>query len=164
MLLNQGVHAIHIIRRDTHSCGATQMTFGILVGIRIIAQFGDVFIGHEAYQFAVLVYHRQFLYLMRLERIHDGLVVRGADGNKLLARHHLTHGLVHIRLKPQVAVRHNTHQHMLLVHHRDTADMILMHHLECIAYRLVTEDGYRVGNHAVLCTFDAANLCRLLCD
>ena len=42
--------------------------------------------------------------------------------------------------------------------------MILMHHLERIAYRLVTEDGYRVGNHAILRTFDAANLCRLLCD
>ena len=101
---------------------------------------------------------------MRLEGIHDGLVVRGADGNKFLARHHLAHGLVHIRLETQVAVRHNTHQHMLLVHHRDTADMILMHHLECIAYCLVTEDGYRISNHAVLCTFDAAHLCGLLCD
>ena len=127
-------------------------------------QFGDIFIGHQAYQLALFVYYRQFLHFMSLECIHHGPVVRSADSDEVLTGHHLADSAVHVGLEAQVAVRDDTHQHMVLVHHGNTADMVLVHHPQRIAYRLVAGDGQRVGYHAVLRTLDATHLSGLLGD
>ena len=164
MLFYQRVYAVHIIGCDTYAGSTAKMTFGIFVGIGEIVQFGDIFIGHQAYQLTLFVNHRQFLHFMSLECIHHGPVVRSADSDEVLAGHHLADSAAHVCLEAQVAVRDDTHQHMVLVHHGNTAYMIVVHHPQRIAYRLVAGDGQRVGYHAVLRTLDATHLSGLLGD
>ena len=164
MLAHQRVHTLHVISGDTHAGGATQMPLLVLVGIGVIAQFGDVFVSHQTDQLTVLVYHRQFLHLVGLQGVHDGPVVGRADGDQVLSRHYLAYRAVHIHFKPQVAVGHYTYQHMLLVHHRNTADVVVVHHLQGIADGLVAGDGHGIGNHTVLRTLHTTHLRCLLLD
>ena len=164
MFLNQRVHAVHIIRGDTYSGCTTQMTFGILVSIRIVTQFRDIFVCHQADQFTVLVNDRQFFYFMGLQGFHDRRIISRTDGDQVLTGHHFAYRTVHVGLETQVTVRHDTYQHMLLVHYRYTADMKIVHQLQCIAYRLMPENGHGVGYHAVLRTLDGTHLSSLLGD
>ena len=158
MLCHEGIHAIHVVGRDTYACSATQVSLRVFVGVGIVAQFGDIFVRNQTDKFAVLVNNRQFLHFVCLEGIHDGLVVRRTDGDEVVAGHDLADMAVHVGLEAQVAVGNYTYEHMVLIHHGDAAYMVVVHHLQGVADGLVGKDSDGVGYHAVLGAFDMTNL------
>ena len=163
-LFVERVHAVHIVCRDTHARSAAQATFRVLASIGEVFQFGDIFVGNQPREVSFFVHHGQFLHFVGLQRVHNRRVVRGRDGNQVLARHHLGYRTLHVRLKTQVAVRYNPHQHVLVVHHGNTADVVFLHQLQRIAHGLLCRNSDRVGNQSVLRTLHAAHLSRLRLD
>ncbi|MMZ61809.1 hypothetical protein D1872_239780 [compost metagenome] len=101
-------------------------------------RFFDILNGDKALQDIVLIDQRQFLDLMLLQK-HFGLLQRRTNrcGNQVVAGHDLADLDAVVMHKPQIAVRQNPDQFMLVVHDRHPGNPEFAHH------------RFRIGNQMV---------------
>ena len=111
----------------------------------------------------LLVHHRQLLDFVLLQNLGSGNQVGLLmSGHQILFRHHIIDHLVKVAFKTQVAVGHNTHEMILIIHNGDSTDMIFSHHIQCILYSRSSTDGNRVVNHSVLSSLDDGHMASLV--
>ena len=151
------------VHRHTHTGSHTQPAFLILAGHRLVLGLGDILIGNQTHKPVLAVHYGQLLYLMFLQYLGScrevGLLV---SGHQILTGHDLVNGLVQASLKPQVTVRDNSHQMVVVVHHGDSANMVIVHHGERIAHLASLAYRHGIVNHTVLGTLHDGHLTGLL--
>ncbi len=161
----QGVNAFHGVGGDTYAGSHAEASEGILAGIGFILGFCNILVGHQADEMPLLVNYGEFLDFMALEYVGSLLEVgRLRCGDKVFGSHHLINLAVEVALEAEVAVGDDTHQHPVLVNHRDTADMVFLHDTEGIAHGGAAAYGHRVVNHAVFGALYSVHLTGLLLD
>ena len=157
--LNEGVHAFHRVGCHTHASGYAQTALAVLAGHGLVLSLGDVFISNESDEASVFVHHGEFLNFVFLKNQRGGSQVGLlSSGHEVFACHHFLHQLVEVSLKAQVAVGHDTHQVLVVVHHGDTADMVFGHQCQCIAYGASALNSHGVVNHTIFGTLDDGHL------
>jgi len=162
---DQGRHPIHDVGRHAHSRPNTEPPVFVLAGIGVLAALAYVFEGDEALQVALLVHDGKLFHLVRLQDL-DGLIQGRAHRHRhqIVGGHHLPNGRVAIKLKPDVPVRHDPHELVRLVHHRNAPDGVVRHHVAGIGHRVVGRNRDRVENHPVLRPLHAPHLGGLVFD
>ena len=157
--IHQGRHPLERVMRHTHAGRHAQPPVGILRGKRLVLRLRDILVSHQPDELVIGIHHRQLLYLVLLQdvgrRFQVGSLLRG---NQVFLRHHLLDGLVHVAPEAQVAVGHDAHQVVLLVHYRDAPDFIFRHHGQGLPHRLPAQDAHGIGYHAVFRTFHETHL------
>ena len=120
---------------NTHARSHAQSAFLVFAGHGLVFRLGNIFIGDESHQSALLIHHRQFLNLVLLQNLCSssqvGLLV---SGHQVLAGHHLVYFLVEPAFEAQVAVGDDAHQFSILVNHGNTANVVVAHHVQCILH------------------------------
>ena len=137
---------------DAYSGGYPEAAVGVLAGERVLPLLCYVLEGDETYYLALGVDHGKFLNLVLLEHLLYVLAVSLVvqDGHQSLAGHCVFYLDVHIGLETDVAVGDDSHQHIVVVNHGDTAYVVLVHKFQGVSHCLALVDGDRVHNHPVL--------------
>ena len=114
---------------------------------------------------SVFIDDRQFFDFIFLENIGSLFQIGRLRGDhQIVFGHHQVDEFVEIAFKTQVAVRHDTDQHPIVIDYRNTPDMKFFHHRQRIAYRRAAFDSHRIVNHTVLGTFYRVYLLGLRLD
>ncbi|MBS1271640.1 MAG: hypothetical protein MAGBODY4_00772 [Candidatus Marinimicrobia bacterium] len=160
---NQQIGPLHRIVGYANCRTDAQSAMLILGGIRKLGTFLYIFDGNQAFERVIIVDHEQLFNFMLLQ---DGfrLVERSThrDGNEVFLGHHVFDGLILIGFKPEIAVRQDTFQLVLIINDGDTRDFILRHELQCIGNLSVRRQRHRIEDHPAFGAFDLIHLLRLL--
>ena len=125
---NERINAFHCVCGDTHTSCNAQATLGIFTSHRFVFCFGDVFIGNQTHQFAVVVNDRELFNLVLLQNFASSSQVSCCVCRYQIFRgHHFVNGLVEVVLKSEIAVGDDAYKVHIIVYHRDTANVIFSH-------------------------------------
>ena len=162
---DQGRDAIHHIGRNPHGRPHAKPAVVVLAGVRVLSTFANVFEGNEPLQVPLIVHHRELFDLMLLKDLNR-LVQGRADrnGHQILGGHHLPNWSIAVELKPYIPVRHDAHQLVGLVHHRNAPDGIVAHHIPGVGHRVVGRNRDRVQDHPIFRALDPPHLGGLVLD
>ena len=163
-LSNQCIYTIHRVSSNANTSSNAKTTLAILTSIWMILNLCKVLVCDKTYEVTLSVNNRELLNLVAEKNVSNILSLRVGDGYQVLRSHNLCNLTAHILLETKVAIGNNTNEETVLVNYRNTTNAVLAHKLKSVAYSLVTSDGYRVVNHAVLSTLYTTNLSSLLCN
>ena len=82
-------------------------------------------------------------------------------GDEVLGSHHLVNLLVETAFEAQVAIGHDAHQFVIIVHDGDATNVVVGHHGKGILHGAAAANGHRVVDHAVLGTLHDSHLASL---
>ena len=162
--LHQRRRTLKIIAHRSNRSRNPQPPLRVLRRVRVLQLLLNVLDRDQPLQLILVVHHQQLLHAMLMQDVL-GLFQRRSNWHRdqVLLRHHRVDRKVGPRHKPQVAVRQDADQ-LLVLRHRHTGDLEPPHHLKRRRNRLVRRDRHRVNDHPAFRPLHLVDLTRLLLD
>ena len=115
---------------DAHRCADAQTSEFVLAGKRMFGRLLNVLDGNEALEVEVLIHDEEFFDAVLLQDFF-GVLERRAHRNRdqIVLRHHVRNRHIVAVLKPQIAIRENTHQ-LAVFRHWHAGNAVALHHIQ----------------------------------